>query len=81
MISFALEGKKISRQGDVSMLVIATRPVVYFFDIVYLPPECLSGDLKMILEDRNILKVMIVYLLFPEFISTRIVLSFLILGR
>ncbi|XP_057312961.1 piRNA biogenesis protein EXD1-like [Hydractinia symbiolongicarpus] len=57
VISLVAEGRNISRFGDINLLLIGTRKMVYIFDIASIGKDCFSEGIASILEDKNILKV------------------------
>ncbi|KAM6335851.1 LOW QUALITY PROTEIN: piRNA biogenesis protein EXD1 [Podargus strigoides] len=58
VVSVAGEGLNLCRHGKVSWLEIATESRVFLFDIFLLGPRAFKNGLQMVLEDKNILKVM-----------------------
>ncbi|XP_015284989.1 PREDICTED: exonuclease 3'-5' domain-containing protein 1 [Gekko japonicus] len=55
--AIAAEGVNLCRHGKLSWLQVATRSHVFLFDIFLLGARVFKNGLQMILEDRNILKV------------------------
>ncbi|XP_029143084.1 piRNA biogenesis protein EXD1 [Protobothrops mucrosquamatus] len=55
--SIAAEGVNLCRHGKLSWLQVATERQVFLFDIFVLGAQVFKNGLQMILEDRNILKV------------------------
>ncbi|XP_060119303.1 piRNA biogenesis protein EXD1 isoform X2 [Heteronotia binoei] len=55
--AIAAEGVSLCRHGKLSWLQVATKSHVFLFDIFLLGPQVFKNGLQMILEDRNILKV------------------------
>ncbi|XP_054828032.1 piRNA biogenesis protein EXD1 [Eublepharis macularius] len=53
----AAEGVNLCRHGKLSWLQVATRSHVFLFDIFLLGARVFKNGLQMVLEDRNILKV------------------------
>ncbi|XP_059675906.1 piRNA biogenesis protein EXD1 [Gavia stellata] len=58
VVSIAGEGVNLCRHGKLSWLEIATKSRVFLFDIFLLGPQAFKNGLQMVLEDKNILKVM-----------------------
>ncbi|XP_054053582.1 piRNA biogenesis protein EXD1 isoform X2 [Rissa tridactyla] len=58
VISVAGEGVNLCRYGKLSWLEIATKSRIFLFDIFFLGPQAFKNGLQMVLEDKNILKVM-----------------------
>ncbi|OXB61157.1 hypothetical protein ASZ78_008441 [Callipepla squamata] len=58
VISVIGEGVNLCRHGKLSWLQIATKSRVFLFDIFCLGPPAFRNGLRMVLEDKNILKVM-----------------------
>ncbi|OXB82276.1 UNVERIFIED_CONTAM: hypothetical protein H355_007973 [Colinus virginianus] len=58
VISVTGEGVNLCRHGKLSWLQIATKSRVFLFDIFCLGPPAFRNGLRMVLEDKNILKVM-----------------------
>ncbi|KAM6068124.1 piRNA biogenesis protein EXD1 isoform 2-T2 [Theristicus caerulescens] len=58
VVSIAGEGVNLSRHGKLSWLEIATKSRIFLFDIFLLGPQAFKNGLQMVLEDKNILKVM-----------------------
>ncbi|KAM6358591.1 piRNA biogenesis protein EXD1 isoform 3-T7 [Alca torda] len=58
VISVAGEGVNLCRYGKLSWLEIATKNRIFVFDIFFLGPQAFKNGLQMVLEDKNILKVM-----------------------
>ncbi|KAM9239211.1 LOW QUALITY PROTEIN: piRNA biogenesis protein EXD1 [Leptosomus discolor] len=57
VVSLAGEGVNLCRHGKLSWLEIATKSI-FLFDIFLLGPQAFKNALQMVLEDKNILKVM-----------------------
>lgn len=60
MIGCSIQGKGLSRLGEVSVIVLSTRKCLYLFDVVSLGEEwCFSekGFLRELFEDRALVKV------------------------
>uniref|UniRef100_A0A674JD84 Exonuclease 3'-5' domain containing 1 n=1 Tax=Terrapene triunguis TaxID=2587831 RepID=A0A674JD84_9SAUR len=53
----AAEGVNLCRHGRLCWLQVATRSRVFLFDIFLLGPRVFKNGLQMVLEDKNILKV------------------------
>ncbi|XP_020649346.3 piRNA biogenesis protein EXD1 isoform X1 [Pogona vitticeps] len=53
----AAEGVGLCRHGKLSWLQVATRSQIFLFDIFLLGARAFKNGLQMILEDRNVLKV------------------------
>ncbi|XP_075568341.1 piRNA biogenesis protein EXD1 [Pelecanus crispus] len=58
VVSIAGEGVNLCRHGRLSWLEIATKSRIFLFDIFLLGPQAFKNGLQMVLEDKNILKVM-----------------------
>ncbi|KAM6254958.1 piRNA biogenesis protein EXD1 isoform 2-T4 [Spheniscus humboldti] len=58
VVSIAGEGVNLCRHGKLSWLEIATKSRIFLFDIFRLGPQAFKNGLQMVLEDKNILKVM-----------------------
>ncbi|XP_064318430.1 piRNA biogenesis protein EXD1 [Phalacrocorax carbo] len=58
VVSIAGEGVSLCHDGKLSWLEIATKSHVFLFDIFLLGPRAFKNYLQMVLEDKNILKVM-----------------------
>ncbi|XP_054684943.1 piRNA biogenesis protein EXD1 isoform X2 [Grus americana] len=58
VVSIAGEGVNLCRYGKLSWLEIATKSRIFLFDIFLLGPQAFKNGLQMVLEDKNILKVM-----------------------
>ncbi|XP_032845909.2 piRNA biogenesis protein EXD1 [Tyto alba] len=58
VISIAGEGVNLCRHGKLSWLEIATESCIFLFDIFLLGPQAFKNGLQMVLEDKNIVKVM-----------------------
>ncbi|OPJ82945.1 exonuclease 3'-5' domain-containing protein 1 isoform B [Patagioenas fasciata monilis] len=58
VVSVAGEGVNLSRYGKLSWLEVATKSCIFLFDIFLLGPQAFKNGLQMVLEDKNILKVM-----------------------
>ncbi|XP_035751628.1 piRNA biogenesis protein EXD1 isoform X5 [Egretta garzetta] len=58
VVSIAGEGVNLCRHGKLSWLEIATERCIFLFDIFLLGPQAFKNGLQMVLEDKNILKVM-----------------------
>ncbi|XP_009865976.1 PREDICTED: exonuclease 3'-5' domain-containing protein 1, partial [Apaloderma vittatum] len=58
VISIAGEGVNLCRHGKLAWLEIATKSRIFLFDIFLLGPQAFKNGLQMVLEDKNILKVM-----------------------
>ncbi|XP_076200727.1 piRNA biogenesis protein EXD1 isoform X2 [Aptenodytes patagonicus] len=58
VVSIAAEGVNLCRHGKLSWLEIATKSHIFLFDIFRLGPQAFKNGLQMVLEDKNILKVM-----------------------
>ncbi|XP_009987003.1 PREDICTED: exonuclease 3'-5' domain-containing protein 1, partial [Tauraco erythrolophus] len=58
VVSIAGEGVNLCRHGKLSWLEIATKSRIFLFDIFLLGPQAFKNGLQMVLEDKNILKVM-----------------------
>ncbi|KAM6444468.1 piRNA biogenesis protein EXD1 [Rhynochetos jubatus] len=58
VVSIAGEGVNLCRHGKLSWLEIATETHVFLFDIFLLGPQAFKNGLQLVLEDKNILKVM-----------------------
>ncbi|XP_010190157.1 PREDICTED: exonuclease 3'-5' domain-containing protein 1, partial [Mesitornis unicolor] len=58
VVSIAGEGVNLCRHGRLSWLEIATKSRIFLFDIFLLGPRAFKNGLQMVLEDKNILKVM-----------------------
>ncbi|PKK31192.1 piRNA biogenesis protein EXD1 isoform X1 [Columba livia] len=58
VVSVAGEGVNLSRYGKLSWLEVATKSCIFLFDIFLLGPRAFKNGLQMVLEDKNILKVM-----------------------
>ncbi|XP_009472159.1 PREDICTED: exonuclease 3'-5' domain-containing protein 1 [Nipponia nippon] len=58
VVSVAGEGVNLCRHGRLSWLEIATKSRIFLFDIFLLGPQAFKNGLQMVLEDKNILKVM-----------------------
>lgn len=63
MVAVSVEGKTISRFGEVSLIVVGTRLKVYLFDAYIMEKKCFDEGLKDLLENQNILKVSLIYFL------------------
>ncbi|XP_040601995.1 piRNA biogenesis protein EXD1 isoform X2 [Mesocricetus auratus] len=57
VLSVAAEGTNVCRHGKLCWLQVATNSRVYLFDIFLLGTRAFNNGLKMILEDKRILKV------------------------
>ncbi|XP_044292743.1 piRNA biogenesis protein EXD1 [Varanus komodoensis] len=55
--SIAAEGVNLCRHGKLSWLQVATKSHIFLFDIFILGAQVFKNGLQMILEDKNILKV------------------------
>ncbi|PKU35562.1 exonuclease 3 -5 domain-containing protein 1 [Limosa lapponica baueri] len=58
VVSVAGEGVNLCRHGRLSWLEIATSSHIFLFDIFFLGSWAFKNGLQMVLEDKNILKVM-----------------------
>ncbi|XP_065491973.1 piRNA biogenesis protein EXD1 isoform X2 [Caloenas nicobarica] len=58
VVSVAGEGVNLCRYGKLSWLEVATKSCIFLFDIFLLGPQAFKNGLQMVLEDKNILKVM-----------------------
>ncbi|XP_074005608.1 piRNA biogenesis protein EXD1 [Numenius arquata] len=58
VVSVAGEGVNLCRHGKLSWLEVATSSHIFLFDIFFLGPWAFKNGLQMVLEDKNILKVM-----------------------
>ncbi|KAM6133586.1 piRNA biogenesis protein EXD1 [Phoenicopterus ruber ruber] len=58
VVSVAGEGVNLCRHGKLSWLEIATKSRIFLFDIFLLGPQAFKNGLQMVLEDKNILKIM-----------------------
>ncbi|KAM6392454.1 piRNA biogenesis protein EXD1 isoform 1-T1 [Pluvialis apricaria] len=58
VVSIAGEGVNLCRHGKLSWLEIATKSHIFLFDIFLLGPQAFKNGLQMVLEDKNVLKVM-----------------------
>ncbi|XP_057259980.1 piRNA biogenesis protein EXD1 isoform X3 [Pezoporus wallicus] len=58
VVSIAGEGVNLCRYGKLSWLEIASKSCIFLFDIFLLGPQAFKNGLQMLLEDKNILKVM-----------------------
>ncbi|XP_005144016.2 piRNA biogenesis protein EXD1 isoform X2 [Melopsittacus undulatus] len=58
VVSIAGEGVNLCRYGKLSWLEIASKSRIFLFDIFLLGPQAFKNGLQMLLEDKNILKVM-----------------------
>ncbi|NXO52279.1 EXD1 protein, partial [Aramus guarauna] len=58
VVSIAGEGVNLCHHGKLSWLEIATKSRIFLFDIFLLGPQAFKNGLQMVLEDKNILKVM-----------------------
>ncbi|XP_021259358.1 piRNA biogenesis protein EXD1 isoform X2 [Numida meleagris] len=58
VISVVGEGVNLCCHGKLSWLQVATKSRVFLFDIFLLGPQAFTNGLQMVLEDKNILKVM-----------------------
>ncbi|XP_028941380.1 piRNA biogenesis protein EXD1, partial [Antrostomus carolinensis] len=58
VISVAGEGVNLCRHGKLSWLEIASKSQIFLFDIFLLGPQAFKNGLQMVLEDKDILKVM-----------------------
>ncbi|XP_074680235.1 piRNA biogenesis protein EXD1 isoform X1 [Strix aluco] len=58
VVSIAGEGVNLCRHGKLSWLEIATERHIFLFDIFLLGPQAFKNGLQMVLEDKNIVKVM-----------------------
>ncbi|XP_010071849.1 PREDICTED: exonuclease 3'-5' domain-containing protein 1, partial [Pterocles gutturalis] len=58
VVSVAGQGVDLCRHGKLSWLAIVTRRHIFLFDIFLLGPQAFKNGLQMVLEDKNILKVM-----------------------
>uniref|UniRef100_A0A663EEP9 Exonuclease 3'-5' domain containing 1 n=1 Tax=Aquila chrysaetos chrysaetos TaxID=223781 RepID=A0A663EEP9_AQUCH len=58
VVSIAGDGVNLCRHGKLSWLEIATKSHIFLFDIFLLGPQAFKNGLQMVLEDKNILKVM-----------------------
>eukprot|EP00111_Clytia_hemisphaerica_P016523 TCONS_00048994-protein len=56
-ISMLVDGPKINRFGDISLLTIGTRHMVYLFDIESLGNDAFQKGLLSVIENPNILKI------------------------
>ncbi|XP_058149930.1 piRNA biogenesis protein EXD1 [Dasypus novemcinctus] len=57
VLSVAAEGANVCRHGKLCWLQVATNSRVYLFDIFLLGSRAFNNGLKMVLEDKRILKV------------------------
>uniref|UniRef100_G1MEF5 piRNA biogenesis protein EXD1 n=1 Tax=Ailuropoda melanoleuca TaxID=9646 RepID=G1MEF5_AILME len=57
VLSVAAEGAHVCRHGKLCWLQVATNSRVYLFDIFLLGSRAFNNGLKMVLEDKRILKV------------------------
>ncbi|XP_019407035.1 PREDICTED: piRNA biogenesis protein EXD1 isoform X2 [Crocodylus porosus] len=57
VLSVAAEGVSLCRYGKLCWFQVATRSRVFLFDIFLLGPRAFKNGLQMVLEDKNILKV------------------------
>ncbi|KAM9190249.1 piRNA biogenesis protein EXD1 [Mergus octosetaceus] len=57
VVSVVGEGVNLCRHGKLSWLQIATKSRIFLFDIFLLGPQAFKNGLQMVLEDKNILKV------------------------
>ncbi|XP_004712813.2 piRNA biogenesis protein EXD1 [Echinops telfairi] len=57
VLSVAVEGANVCRHGKLCWLQVATKSRVYLFDIFLLGSRAFNNGLKMVLEDKRILKV------------------------
>ncbi|XP_059769568.1 piRNA biogenesis protein EXD1 isoform X1 [Balaenoptera ricei] len=57
VLSVAAEGANVCRHGKLCWLQVATNSRVYLFDIFLLGSRAFSNGLRMVLEDKRILKV------------------------
>uniref|UniRef100_A0A8B9CD93 Exonuclease 3'-5' domain containing 1 n=1 Tax=Anser brachyrhynchus TaxID=132585 RepID=A0A8B9CD93_9AVES len=57
VVSVVGEGVNLCRHGKLSWLQIATKSHIFLFDIFLLGPQAFKNGLQMVLEDKNILKV------------------------
>ena len=51
VIAFAAEGRKINRFGEISIIIIGTRQMVYLFDVTSIGEQCFTDGLKEIRFD------------------------------
>ncbi|XP_074886824.1 piRNA biogenesis protein EXD1 isoform X4 [Buteo buteo] len=58
VVSVAGDGVNLCRHGKLSWLEMATKSRIFLFDIFLLGPQAFKNGLRMVLEDKNILKVM-----------------------
>ncbi|XP_074765651.1 piRNA biogenesis protein EXD1 isoform X6 [Athene noctua] len=58
VVSIAGEGVNLCRHGKLSWLEIATEHHIFLFDIFLLGPQAFKNGLQMVLQDKNIVKVM-----------------------
>ncbi|XP_050810781.1 piRNA biogenesis protein EXD1 isoform X3 [Gopherus flavomarginatus] len=58
VLGMAAEGVNLCRHGRLCWLQVATRSRVFLFDIFLLGPRVFKNGLQVVLEDKNILKVM-----------------------
>ncbi|XP_071600826.1 piRNA biogenesis protein EXD1 isoform X2 [Heliangelus exortis] len=58
VVSVAGEGVNLCRHGKLSLLEMATKSRIFLFDIFLLGPQAFKNGLQMVLEDKNILKIM-----------------------
>uniref|UniRef100_A0A8C0I9H2 Exonuclease 3'-5' domain containing 1 n=1 Tax=Bubo bubo TaxID=30461 RepID=A0A8C0I9H2_BUBBB len=58
VVSIAGEGVNLCRHGKLSWLEIATERHIFLFDIFLLGPQAFKNGLQMVLQDKNIVKVM-----------------------
>ncbi|XP_068253452.1 piRNA biogenesis protein EXD1 [Nyctibius grandis] len=58
VVSIAEEGVNLCRYGKLLWLAIAMKSHIFLFDIFLLGPQAFKNGLQMVLEDKNILKVM-----------------------
>ncbi|XP_030415367.1 piRNA biogenesis protein EXD1 isoform X3 [Gopherus evgoodei] len=58
VLGVAAEGVNLCRHGRLCWLQVATRSRVFLFDIFFLGPRVFKNGLQVVLEDKNILKVM-----------------------
>lgn len=57
VISMVFDGRTINRFGEISLLTIGTRNMIYLFDLHILGEDAFTNGLSSIIENQNILKV------------------------
>ena len=57
IVGVALEGRELSRQGQLSLISFSTPDAVIMFDVVGLGPELLQEDVRHVLQSPDIMKV------------------------